>query len=229
MLLARTRQTPCKLKEKHPINVLSLQDGVTKELTEGLEANSGTYSELRLVLDDTYQHHVIDREGQQHTLRIPSGTQSGIKIKASISIEEDTLKTFVLDFDLRQSLTVKGSANAGNNKDAKGKPFQLKQSYHLHPVIRLADKGASSAISAKITSQELQSTKTYFACLYKPQTYTTQENCDAAEATATVKQNGKFSFHYIPFGEYGIVVHGFSEVIKSTILVDDRKISGIEL
>ena len=101
--------------ECYELDLLELQDGVSASLGLGV-LPSGTYSEIRLRLVDA---HVVVGE-EEHDLKVPSGAQSGLKIKGSFAVGEGLLTTVTLDFDAEKSVHV-----TGNGK------------YMLQPVISL--------------------------------------------------------------------------------------------
>jgi hypothetical protein len=80
-------------------NLLSLQNGVTTVLATGNYPNN-TIKEIRFVLGAN--NTVVD-SGIVHPLTIPSGSESGLKIKVSKKLNA-TLQTVVIDFDAALSI-----------------------------------------------------------------------------------------------------------------------------
>lgn len=95
-------------------NLLALQNGTTAVLANGTVPD-GILTEIRFVLGN---NNTIKEGGQVKPLVIPSGSESGLKVKIDKGLKE-TLNTFVLDFD--SSLSVKEESDG----------------YKLRPVIRL--------------------------------------------------------------------------------------------
>lgn len=94
-------------------DLLQLQDGVTAFLADRM-VPAGTYNQLRLIVDDA---NVTLIDGYQftdgtttQTLFVPSGMQSGIKVKTSeaIEAEEGTVTVSVVDFDVNESFVIQG-------------------------------------------------------------------------------------------------------------------------
>lgn len=95
-------------------NLLALQNGITETLATG-DVPSGTLKEVRFILGD---RNTVKASGQIYPLTIPSGSESGLKIKIDKHLGE-TLNSFVLDFDAALSI----------KEEASG--------YKLRPVIKL--------------------------------------------------------------------------------------------
>lgn len=96
-------------------DLLSLQNGVDTLLAVGT-VPTGSVKEIRLILGDN--NRVVDTLGVSHSLRIPSGSESGLKIKVNRRLNA-TLETLLIDFDAALSI----------RKEASG--------YKLRPVIKL--------------------------------------------------------------------------------------------
>ncbi len=95
-------------------NLLSLQNGVSTLIAQGTFP-SNVVKEIRLVLGD---RNSIKSDGQIYPLTIPSGSESGLKIKVDKKLNAN-LETLLIDFDA--ALSVK----------------QEQSGYKLRPVIRI--------------------------------------------------------------------------------------------
>ena len=93
-------------------DLLTLQDGVEALLGE-LTVPAGNYAQLRLVVDqstvtlaDGYQFQDGSTTGD---FKVPSGSQTGIKVLLSgtIEVEEGMVTVVVVDFDVNDSFVVK--------------------------------------------------------------------------------------------------------------------------
>lgn len=90
-----------------PFNLLDLQDGVTTPLAD-LEVPAGTYNQLRLVVDDSAS--IVLKAGDEYHLKIPSGSQSGIKILlGNLALEDGDLAQITVDFSVENSFVVQGN------------------------------------------------------------------------------------------------------------------------
>lgn len=95
-------------------NLLALQNGIMDTLATGT-APTGILKEVRLILGS---RNTVKVNGVVQPLVIPSGSESGLKIKIDKHLGE-TLNSFVLDFDAALSI-----------KDEN-------DGYKLRPVVRL--------------------------------------------------------------------------------------------
>lgn len=95
-------------------DLLTLQNGITDTLAQG-NVPDGILKEVRFILGS---NNTIKVNGVVHPLTIPSGSESGLKIKIDKDLNE-TLNSFILDFDA--ALSIKEESNG----------------YKLRPVIKL--------------------------------------------------------------------------------------------
>jgi hypothetical protein len=95
-------------------NLLGLQNGVDTLIAQG-SFPSDVVKEIRLVLGD---RNSIKANGQTYPLTIPSGAESGLKIKLSKKLQAN-LETLLIDFDAALSI----------KQEAEG--------YKLRPVLRI--------------------------------------------------------------------------------------------
>lgn len=96
-------------------DLLSYQNGVDTLLGSGM-VPTGYVKEIRFILGDN--NSVVDSFGVVHPLTIPSGSESGLKIKINKRLNA-TLDSLLIDFDAALSI----------NKEPSG--------YKLRPVIKL--------------------------------------------------------------------------------------------
>lgn len=87
------------------INLLELQDVDTLLASTDLEP--GTYREFRLLLGD---NNTVMVDSTTHDLKVPSGQQSGYKIKFSTQLEEGEEIEVLIDFDASKSVHEAGES-----------------------------------------------------------------------------------------------------------------------
>ncbi len=96
--------------EAQPFDLLTLQDGVTAPLAD-LDIPDGTYTQLRVIVNEAAS--VLFEDGTVETLKVPSGSQSGIKIPLpALELNEDVVEV-TLDFDVSQSFVKRGNSGKG--------------------------------------------------------------------------------------------------------------------
>ena len=95
-------------------NLLKLQNGVDTLLATGT-VQSGIVKEIRLILGT---RNTVVVGGVSYPLTIPSGSESGLKIKVNKALNA-TLETLIVDFDAALSINLEPSG------------------YKLRPVLRI--------------------------------------------------------------------------------------------
>lgn len=96
-------------------NLLGLQNGIDSLIGKGTFPSNTIVKEIRLVVGDS---NTVKVNGTVYPLTIPSGAESGLKIKVSKKLQA-TLETLVIDFDA--ALSIKEETDG----------------YKLRPVIRI--------------------------------------------------------------------------------------------
>jgi len=96
-------------------NLLNLQNGVDTLIATG-SIPAGEVKEIRLVLGPN--NSVVD-SGVTHNLTIPSGAESGLKIKVGKKVAASAINTLIVDFDALLSIKLEGG------------------SYKLKPVLKI--------------------------------------------------------------------------------------------
>lgn len=84
-------------------DLLKLRNGKTKRMVS-MDLEAGTYNQVRLKL--TKAQLVVD--GEKLELDVPSGSKSGLKVKAVFVIDEKNNSSMTVDFDAGKSLTRTG-------------------------------------------------------------------------------------------------------------------------
>jgi len=114
------------------IDLLALQGVASQPLVENVEIPAGSYNQIRLGVNAEYDgvmDSYITIDATQYELRVPSGSQTGLKLNTPFTVAEGTEgmtvadedAVYTIDFDLRKSIT-----------DPQGQP-----GYILKPVLRL--------------------------------------------------------------------------------------------
>lgn len=126
------------------IDLLDLQGVSTATLIDNQPVPAGTYREIRLkvnVDDDGELESFIELvDGSRHELKVPSGAQSGLKIKKNLVIPDGGAGVFTVDFDVRRSIVVAGRIDKPNVK------------FLLKPVLRLVENDDTGDIVGQVDS-----------------------------------------------------------------------------
>ncbi len=127
------------------INLLALQGTQSQPLLENVEIPAGQYTQIRLAVNaefDSVMDSYITVNSVDYELRVPSGSQSGLKLNTPFTVATGTAgmsvannnAIYTIDFDLRKSI-VKPNGQPG---------------YFLKPVLRLIQNVNTGSISGTI-------------------------------------------------------------------------------
>lgn len=116
-------------------DLLTLQNGNTAELGS-MSLEPGQYNQLRLYLNDSSTIKVANGKTPQILpLKIPSGTQTGIKLNRTFTVNRQGYTTLIVDFNAQKSV----SYNKG-------------QGYMLKPVVSVLDAKTAAGAAQTITA-----------------------------------------------------------------------------
>lgn len=118
-------------------DLLTLTGGVNVLLVDDFEVLSGTLNQIRLVLGDD---NTVVIDGVTHPLKTPSAQQSGLKIKINQTLLPNMSYTFLLDFNVDESIVIAGES--GN--------------INLKPVIRASAEATTGTISGSVLPLGIQ-------------------------------------------------------------------------
>ncbi len=115
------------------IDLLSLQGSDSAPLLEGVVLPAGQYETIRLMVDtDANQDsYIVLDDGSSHELTIPSGAETGLKLVRGFDVAVGGSADFMIDFDLRKSITSAG----------------ISGTYFLKPALRIVDNSQIGHIS----------------------------------------------------------------------------------
>jgi hypothetical protein len=96
------------------IDLLEYTNGVTLPLGE-TQLPAGTYTQMRLVLGANgnaapFANAIMPTGGEETALDTPSGQQSGLKFNVNMTVPENQVANFVLDFDACRSFVRAGNS-----------------------------------------------------------------------------------------------------------------------
>jgi hypothetical protein len=118
------------------IDLLTLQHGTTATLLNGETIPAGQYEWVRLILD-LANSNAIDMQGAQHSLTIPSGAETGLKLIRGFTMPVGGTADFTIDFVLSRSLIA---------------PSGLGTNYLLKPVLRMLDNAQVGTIAGMVSA-----------------------------------------------------------------------------
>ena len=173
------------------VNLIELTNGVDTLLTEA-ELDPGHYKELRLILGDD---NTVMVDSTIQNLKVPSGQQSGYKIKFKTDLEAGDELDVVVDFDAGRSVH-----KAGNS----GK-------YILNPVLKAfvenGDEVEVGSVAGIVAPSE--AAPNVYALMGEDTTATTQTD-----------EDGSFLLQGLEDGQYDISIEPTSDQYSDTTLTD---------
>ncbi len=176
-------------------DLLTLTGGATAELLPDTVVPVGGYNWMRLAVnaefDNVYDSYAITPTGQVE-LRVPSGSQNGLKLVSGFTVTQDQSTHLVIDWDLRKALS-----------DPVGQP-----GLHLRPALRVTDMALFGTLSGTIAealvmdtscSNDLAAQSGNAVYIYSGMIDTPGDIGDAENdpfMTATVTQDGAGAYTY---------------------------------
>lgn len=182
------------------INLLDLQDGKTADLLPGTRVPVGSYVWMRLGVNAEFDN-VMDsfarkNDDSQVELRVPSGSQSGLKLQSGFTVTQNNSTNMVIDWDLRKALT-----------DPAGQPGM-----HLRPALRVTDMSSYGTLQGAVSESLTMGAEcgddfttgnvvyVYEGNVSDPLDIRSMET--DPDVTATVGDDLMYSVSYLSAGEY---------------------------
>lgn len=117
------------------VDLLKLQKNASMQLLSGVTVPAGNYQWIRLNIDPSKSYVMVNGNQDPLTLKVPSGTQSGLKLVSGFTVAQGSKMNFMVEFNLRKSLTMTGNPNTGA------------VTYILTPALRLLNMEQVGSIS----------------------------------------------------------------------------------
>jgi len=124
--------------EPQSIDLLALQNGESAPLLQNEVLTAGNYNWMRLAVDadkDEMDSYITLDDGTTHSLYVPSGSETGLKLNRNFTIAAGRAVNFMIDFDLRKSVL---------------EPNGQSSDYKLKPTLRVTDMTEVGGISGYI-------------------------------------------------------------------------------
>ena len=162
------------------LDLIDLRNGVTETLLD-MEIPTGTYDLVRLYVDEAGLK-LKDSE-EIHRVKVPSGSQTGIKIflRPALEVSEGNLEEVLLDIDLSRSFILRGNPLHNNG-------------FIFKPVIRAANMAKAGCIRGMVTDTAGVKIKEAAVWVEK----------DTVLATAFTDTLGYYAIIGVPAGEWSV-------------------------
>lgn len=188
-------------EETQQFNLLSLTNGITSDLLQ-MEIGTGEYDMIRMHIVDA---KVIMKDGQEYDLKIPSGTQSGLKIQIepALLVEDGVVNEVLLDFDVSKSFIVQGNTNS--KAGVKGFIFK--------PVIRAVSQKQCSRVEGMVYEGENTPVELAHVKIMQGDSILTSSFTD---------EDGNYAMIGIPEGNYTMICEkeGYGTVTVTGVEID---------
>jgi hypothetical protein len=123
------------------IDLLALNGGGSEIILDQVTLPSGRYEWMRLMVNadcGTFESYLVDTNQVPHSLHIPSGAQTGLKLVNGFVVPAGGEANFTIDFDLRKSVNhPEGNGNCAGD-------------YKLKPALRMVDNNTVGRIEGTI-------------------------------------------------------------------------------
>jgi len=162
------------------IDLIDLRNGITETLLD-LDIPAGEYDLIRLYVDEAGLK--LRDYDEPYSVKVPSGKQTGIKIKIDppLEVAEGLTSELLLDVDLSRSFVLRGNMNNNNG-------------FIFKPVVRAANMTSAGRIVGMVT--DTADVKIKEAAIWLEQ--------DTVVATAFADTLGYYAIIGIPAGTYSI-------------------------
>jgi len=201
-------------------DLLQLQNGVTAEIG-ALAVDSGSYHELRMVVDSAMVGLAPGYEFTDGTteraLKVPSGSQSGIKIKLRTSGSDSSViiapgeTILVVDFDVQRNFKIQGTPDT---------PAGLK-GILFTPVLRAVVSNAAGSIAGTVTSSADDSP-------LEGLTVRATLQGTSEEVTALTQSDGTYVIEFLVPGTYDVQVDSFSADPQTVEVGEGENVTGVD-
>lgn len=121
------------------VDMLTLTGGNTESLLNDEIVPAGAYNWMELQVsaefDSVYDSYVMTETGGQEEIRVPSGSQSGLRLVSPFTITADQETSFLIDWDMRRGLVQAPGQGSG---------------YLLRPAFRVIDMTEFGTLSGTV-------------------------------------------------------------------------------
>ena len=198
-------------------NLIELQGGVTDLLAE-MEVPAGTYTQMRLIV--TQGEIKIQDVEAPFVLTVPSGAQTGIKLRFTFSVAAGGLTTLLLDVDLSRAFKPIPGGRIDSPEDIR--EFRFTPSL----AMRLINLNNAGSISGTVTTMVDDA-----SVLVEAASVTAYLGGEEITTTST-DENGVYVLSALEAGDYRIEVSasGFEDAeVASVPVADGEDVTGIDV
>ena len=189
--------------DSNGFNLLDLQNGITADLVDmGIEP--GDYDLIRLYVDEAV---LKVKEGDEYTVKVPSGQQTGIKIfmEPALKVVSELTTEVVLDFNLEKSFVLKGNANT---------PAGIK-GFNFKPVVKALNETTEGTLEGEVFDADND------ALLADVSVWIEQD--ETVMATTSTDELGYYALSGVSAGLYDVIAEldgYYSDTVEDVVIVE---------
>ena len=169
-------------------NLLTLVNGANAVIGEA-NLQAGNYSQIRLYLGSGCN---IVMNGQNYSLTVPSGLQSGLKLNVDATVDPGIAYLLTLDFDANQSIVQAGTL--------------LSMKFNLKPVIRVVTTATTGIIAGAVTPDSVSANVWAIT------------GTDSVSTSTDV--SGGFKLQYLSPNTYSVVIEPKDAIYNDTTITN---------
>jgi len=196
-----------------PVNLLDLQNAATMLLADA-EIDEGSYSQLRLIVESA-SVELIDGYsfvggGNVQDLKIPSGAQTGIKLKlrdengGPLVMAGDMV--LVVDFDVSRSFVIQGNPET---------PAGIK-SMSFKPTLRVVVNNLAGSISGTVSTDVDDTSVESLTVTAEPADDGALEEYQTQTATTMTAADGTYTLPFLVPGAYHVILTPPDDTVVSS-------------
>ena len=196
-----------------PVNLLELQNSTTMLLADA-EIDAGSYSQLRLIVESASVELISGYNfvggGSVADLKIPSGAQTGIKLKLD---DEDGgplalagEMVLVVDFDVSRSFVIQGNPET---------PAGIK-SMSFKPTLRVVVENLAGSISGTVSTDVADTPVGSLTVTAEPVDDGDLEEYQTQTATTMTAADGTYTLPFLVPGTYDVTVTPPDDTVVSS-------------
>ncbi|MEN8202637.1 MAG: DUF4382 domain-containing protein [Bacteroidota bacterium] len=185
-------------------NLLDLRNGVVEELVD-VEIPAGSYNLMRIYVENA---GIVVKEYGSYSVKVPSGSQTGIKmfIAPSLQVSGGLTAEVLLDFNLDKSFVLKGNLDSPSGIDG----------FNFKPVIRAVNNTTAGSIYGVVS--DIDTLPIMGAAV--------SMTLDGVETIAQTGEKGVYTMLGVPAGSYSMTASkdGYTSLtVEEVVVVEGNK------
>lgn len=203
-------------EEEMSFNLLDLTNGVTAGLVD-LEIEAGEYDLIRLYVSEA---SIVLKDGTEHSLKVPSGSQTGIKIflNPALVVTGGLTSELLLDMDVSKSFVLKGDFSSPEGING----------FNFKPTIKASNMSTAGRLTGVVTDADQVAIEgVQVSIMMGEEVYTTSFTDAEGNYAVLGVDAGSYSVVFEKEGYEQVVVEAV-EIIAANKTTQDAQLTAIE-